>query len=84
MYLWAVASAKSVYLYVLVCTSVYYFQGDGVYIHGLFIEGAVWDRDVMKMGEAAPKILYDTIPVVWLKPVEKKDLIKGGVYEVML
>ena len=53
-----------------------------MYVYGLFIEGAVWDRQSKKMGEAAPKILYDTIPVVWLKPVGKKDLSKEGIYEV--
>lgn len=58
------------------------FQDDGVYVHGLFIEGAIWDRQNMRMGEAAPKILYDTIPVVWLKPKEKKDISTEGIYEV--
>ena len=53
-----------------------------MYVHGLFIEGAVWDRETKMMGEAAPKILYDTIPVIWLRPIEKKDLIKEGSYEV--
>lgn len=57
-------------------------QDDGVYIHGLFIEGAIWDRQNMRLGEAAPKNLYDTIPVVLLVPVEKKDLSKEGTYEV--
>ena len=55
-----------------------------MYVHGLFIEGAIWDRKEMKMGEAAPKILYDTIPVVWLKPIEKKNVSKEGIYEVRL
>lgn len=57
-------------------------QEDGVYVYGLFIEGAIWDRKEMKMGEAAPKILYDTVPVVWLKPIEKKNISKEGIYEV--
>jgi len=54
---------------------------DGVYVYGLFIEGAIWDRTEMKMGEAAPKILYDTVPVVWLKPMEKTNISKEGIYE---
>ncbi|KAK9527005.1 hypothetical protein VZT92_015671 [Zoarces viviparus] len=43
---------------------------DGAYVKGLFMEGARWDRQNMVIGEALPKILFDSLPIIKLKPGE--------------
>ena len=39
----------------------------GVFINGLFIEGACWDRKTKLIGESQPKKLNDQMPVVSIK-----------------
>ncbi|XP_063078071.1 dynein axonemal heavy chain 3 [Engraulis encrasicolus] len=53
---------------------------DGAYVRGLFLEGARWDRDAMVLGESLPKILFDTLPIIWLKPGESSKFAHENVY----
>lgn len=53
---------------------------DGAYIKGLFLEGARWDRQKMQLGESLPKILYDSLPVIWLKPGESSKFVPKNSY----
>ena len=41
-----------------------------LFIQGLFLEGARWDREKHVINESQPKILFDPLPVIWLKPQE--------------
>lgn len=37
---------------------------EGVYVHGLFLDGASWDLKKVKLIEAVNKVLYKPMPVV--------------------
>ena len=50
-----------------IVTQNMYHLLSGVFINGLFIEGACWDRKTKLIGESQPKKLNDPMPVVSTK-----------------
>ncbi|KAK7884177.1 hypothetical protein WMY93_027300 [Mugilogobius chulae] len=58
---------------------------DGVYIHGLFLDGARWDKDCkilhsalsVVFGRTIPKVLFDSMPIIWIKPTQKKNILQS-------
>ncbi|KAJ3608212.1 hypothetical protein NHX12_025262 [Muraenolepis orangiensis] len=53
---------------------------DGAYVRGLFMEGARWVREKMVMGESLPKILFDPLPIIWLRPGEMSMFKHEDIY----
>lgn len=54
---------------------------DGVYVRGIFLEGARWDPDMGEMSESLPKVLFDQFPILWLKPGSKETFVIENSYK---
>lgn len=42
---------------------------DGVFIHGLFMEGARWDINEGVIEDSLPAEMYYKMPVIWFQPI---------------
>ncbi|DBA76763.1 TPA: hypothetical protein ACH3X2_008790 [Trebouxia sp. C0005] len=50
---------------------------EGVYVHGLHLEGCRWDPVEKQLAESLPKVLFSPAPCLWLRP---KRVDKLGQY----
>lgn len=55
-------------------------EGGGVYVRGLFLEGAGWLRKAQCLTEAMPMELVSPMPVIHFKPVEQLKKKTKGIY----
>ena len=46
---------------------------EGIYIHGLFLDGAAWSRQEGHLVESQPKALFVTLPVLYVTGNAKKE-----------
>lgn len=53
---------------------------DGVYVYGIFLDGARWSDKMAMLKESMPKQLSDRMPVIHMLPVKKADLKLESVY----
>jgi dynein heavy chain len=47
---------------------------DGVFTNGAFLEGAKWDWEKWEISESDPKVLFVSVPLVWIIPCKKSDV----------
>lgn len=53
---------------------------EGVYVYGLYLEGAGWDKKSDKLTESAMKVLYLLMPVIHIYAINAT--VPGGNYVV--
>ncbi|MCQ2819758.1 MAG: hypothetical protein MJ252_21040 [archaeon] len=53
---------------------------DGVYVYGMYLEGARWNYDTHFLDESIPKELYTDVPMIHFIPVKERKMPTEGVY----
>lgn len=52
----------------------------GVYVYGIFLEGARWNYQTHFLDDSLPKELYTDVPVIHFQPVANRETPTSGVY----
>ena len=60
---------------------LYLFVSEGVYIHGLFLEGASLDQRTGKLIESKPKVLFEAMPVIFIYAINSTAGRDNKLYE---
>ena len=55
--------------------------GEGVFIHGLYLEGCAWSSKDGKLVDAEPKKLFAPLPVMHVTAVQAANKKKSGYFE---
>eukprot|EP00326_Haptolina_ericina_P033955 CAMPEP_0181237030 /NCGR_PEP_ID=MMETSP1096-20121128/38526_1 /TAXON_ID=156174 ORGANISM="Chrysochromulina ericina, Strain CCMP281" /NCGR_SAMPLE_ID=MMETSP1096 /ASSEMBLY_ACC=CAM_ASM_000453 /LENGTH=717 /DNA_ID=CAMNT_0023332319 /DNA_START=18 /DNA_END=2171 /DNA_ORIENTATION=+ len=53
---------------------------EGTYVHGLYMEGARWDKTNNVITDSLPKELHPSIPVLHIMGVTEDEVVTKGVY----
>ena len=51
---------------------------DGCYVHGLFLDGARWDKEGQVLAEPFKRQLNSVLPTIWFKPCQRSQVIRTG------
>ncbi|KAJ3192416.1 Dynein heavy chain 7, axonemal [Irineochytrium annulatum] len=54
---------------------------NGVYVSGIFLEGARWNKERGVIGESLNKVLYDPLPLLWFKPIKTSEYVTKSTYD---
>lgn len=60
--------------FVVLSTDLNPLRQDGVYVRGLFLEGARWCKSEQTLAESEPKVLFSLAPVLLFRPVKKTEM----------
>ncbi len=61
-------------------SSISGYPNDGVYVSGVFLEGATWNYTGGYLEESRPMELISAMPIIHFKPVEGKRRVAKGFY----
>ncbi|KAL8182696.1 UNVERIFIED_CONTAM: Dynein heavy chain 5, axonemal [Gekko kuhli] len=51
---------------------------EGVYVYGLYLEGAGWDKRNMRLMDSKPKVLFEMMPVIRIYAENNRENEKKG------
>ena len=77
---WRIGAAERTEITTLEPTQVTAQPEEGTHVHGLFMEGARWDKATNMLADSHPKELHPAVPVMYIKRVTADELVTDGVY----